>query len=695
MGDSQTSLAQRRLIALALLAVVAPVIAHPLAWWLPGTTAYRSTLSVPVGGLVAGGTLLLVAITLARASSSSQVVPVIGSKGGNQPTQRGAPASTNGTPRSIPAAVEASERSKVSDPTDGRATPSRQGWLDELWRTALRCDRLAAQAPRGSQETDAAEHVPSKRWESANTCGWNGWFSHAAINIALLTGWLATLVTGVLFSRHPSWSAAVLPGWVATVVLWWLGNQLTRAELYRVAAIWSVTGVVVAANGLMRLPMEADFVSTIGNRNVLGAYLAATWFVSLGWVTEQRTPCWPFRSWRQRGRDRARQSNPNEGCVQRVREGDPSEFTEHAGTAVGRQLAGCSRKWTLWGLGTLLLVLGIIFCGSRGAWLGLIAGGLTWLGLGGRRGRIAALIGVAVVAALTLGNQSRLISWWQTDVRPVIWRSTLSMIAAQPWTGHGLGTFVATYPTYRDPAYFQRPKATNVTDHAHNEWLQVVAEQGIPAVIVMSLLWLWSVAQGICNARTNHLSRGLVAAAVVFLVHGAIDIGLRTATIQPVFWLLLGMLGGNGENQANRTIECRGRLRGLVTAALGALALAVLWWGFWQPLRADWLDHQARVAGARRQLITAVEQAGKVLEIQPWRLETRYWLAGLLADSDTIPGRRAAIEQCEELRRWAPDYADVTFNLAHLYTLEGRFDQAAAMWAIVQQTRPDLFQSTR
>ncbi|MDW8344406.1 MAG: O-antigen ligase family protein [Verrucomicrobiae bacterium] len=417
------------------------------------------------------------------------------------------------------------------------------------------------------------------------------------------------------------------------------------------------------------MPVEKEFVSTIGNRNVLAAYLVATWFVMLGLM---RRPV-GSGGWRSSSADL----------------GETKPWFR------GKLWGLLPWPWMLGFAASAVLAAGVFMCGSRGAWLALVVGLLVWAVFWGRRGRVALLVGAAALLFIAVLNRSRLVEWWQTDVRPVIWRSTLAMIAARPWTGHGLGVYVAAYPEYRDPSYFQRPKATNVTDHAHNELLHVAAEQGVPAAIILACFWLSCLIRGARKARTEPLYRGLLAAVVVLLVHGALDIGLRTPTIQPVFWLALGMLAGpvspNSLHAAQRPIGARA----LVALALVMLSVAVLWWGFWQPLRADWYDRHARIAAARRDVASAAEYAGRALEIQPWRLETRYWLAGLLAESGTIPGRRAAIEQCEELRRWAPHYADVTYNLAHLYTLDGQFARAAALWAEVERTRPDLVRPRR
>src|SRR5580704_801112 len=103
-----------------------------------------------------------------------------------------------------------------------------------------------------------------------------------------------------------------------------------------------------------------------------------------------------------------------------------------------------------------------------------------------------AVLAVVALAVAALLARPYVRQQWRTDVRPMIWKATLDMIAARPLLGHGLGAYIAVYPAYRWPEYFLRPKATNVTDHAHNELLEIAAEQGL--IGLAATLWLWATA---------------------------------------------------------------------------------------------------------------------------------------------------------------------------------------------------------
>jgi len=66
-----------------------------------------------------------------------------------------------------------------------------------------------------------------------------------------------------------------------------------------------------------------------------------------------------------------------------------------------------------------------------------------------------------------------------------VWLSAIHMVMAQPLWGFGPGTFGDVYPIYRAGSLWN-----TVTGFAHNEYLQVAAECGLP-VLLFTLLLLW------------------------------------------------------------------------------------------------------------------------------------------------------------------------------------------------------------
>jgi tetratricopeptide (TPR) repeat protein len=83
-----------------------------------------------------------------------------------------------------------------------------------------------------------------------------------------------------------------------------------------------------------------------------------------------------------------------------------------------------------------------------------------------------------------------------TTFRIYTWRSTLGMIRSHPWVGVGPGAFKTVYPSY---------SLAGPTKHAHNSYLQIGAETGLPALIAFVVALgavCWSGLVGILSRRT-------------------------------------------------------------------------------------------------------------------------------------------------------------------------------------------------
>jgi O-antigen ligase len=113
--------------------------------------------------------------------------------------------------------------------------------------------------------------------------------------------------------------------------------------------------------------------------------------------------------------------------------------------------------------------------------------------------------------------------------RREIFRSSLEMIAARPWTGYGLGTFATVYPEF---ARFD-PGAT--VEHAHNDWLEWATEGGWPYAAAWMLLavsvmrpalrsiWGIGVPAVFLHALVDYPFARLGITAWVFILAGALE----------------------------------------------------------------------------------------------------------------------------------------------------------------------------
>ncbi len=231
-----------------------------------------------------------------------------------------------------------------------------------------------------------------------------------------------------------------------------------------------------------------------------------------------------------------------------------------------RRLAAFGRVAGPLGLCALLAVA-LIMSWSRGAWLGVAIGALAillawprkwWLGAGLVVGGAAAMLLALQMGLLPASIASRLtgfMDFTQTfDVRGVNvtpenyailerlahWQTAQEMARYHPWVGVGLGNYEPVYPGY---ALMNWPIALG---HAHNYYLNLLAEVGIVGLTAYLILWAaiiwltWRVTR-----RTVGLPRGIalgmLGAWVHLSVHQLVD-NLYVANLHLHLGALMGVL---------------------------------------------------------------------------------------------------------------------------------------------------------
>jgi O-antigen ligase len=172
------------------------------------------------------------------------------------------------------------------------------------------------------------------------------------------------------------------------------------------------------------------------------------------------------------------------------------------------------RAWSRWSAagGAAVALLAVVYTGSRAGTVTLLAVGLV--GLWRHRARLgpAALLGVAVLVVLVLLLAPG--SYWEriatmlpgddppasaTDydrgglyvARWTIWKSAFQLLISNPLLGVGTGAF--------DIAEGLSHEGRGKWSAAHNAFLQVGAENGVPGLV----LFVWLIARGFLNARAS------------------------------------------------------------------------------------------------------------------------------------------------------------------------------------------------
>ncbi len=122
--------------------------------------------------------------------------------------------------------------------------------------------------------------------------------------------------------------------------------------------------------------------------------------------------------------------------------------------------------------------------------------------------------------------------------------------------GSGFGSFVETYRMFEDPSRVD----TTYVNHAHNDYLELLIETGLPGLLLLLLFLAWwgSLAIQQWRGAADAYGRAASIATAAILAHSIVDYPLRTAAIAAVFAMCLGVMA---QSRVSGTIRPRTNLR--------------------------------------------------------------------------------------------------------------------------------------
>jgi putative inorganic carbon (HCO3(-)) transporter len=206
---------------------------------------------------------------------------------------------------------------------------------------------------------------------------------------------------------------------------------------------------------------------------------------------------------------------------------------------------------------SVVLCAALIFSRSR---MGIIAAGSSVLlifalvSISRFHGRfgfllVAAFIVLSVGLALWIGP-GPIVSRFQTvneeyslggQSRVSMWRDALPLIRRHPWLGTGLGTFPIAY-TSNQTAFLSQ-----FVNHAHNDYLEIAADIGLPVALTLFVAILFI----FCHAIRSFLSGerdferavalGCAGSIVAILLHSFADFNLCIPANALLFSAILGL----------------------------------------------------------------------------------------------------------------------------------------------------------
>jgi len=212
--------------------------------------------------------------------------------------------------------------------------------------------------------------------------------------------------------------------------------------------------------------------------------------------------------------------------------------------------SGYSKISLPYALSVTLATAALIFSYARSAWLGFLAGVAAFGFQLGRKVLIPLLICLGLVFGLaaTLSDSvrtraERIVSFEHNIERVYIWKTTIDMIRDHPVTGIGIGNYKGLTDQYRKDYNIH----WTARSHAHNSYLQVAVENGLPAIVLFGL-WL-AVLIGISGVKAanepdpkrRYLLYALVSAHVGFAISSVFQHNLGDAEVAMTWFILIAV----------------------------------------------------------------------------------------------------------------------------------------------------------
>jgi O-antigen ligase len=190
----------------------------------------------------------------------------------------------------------------------------------------------------------------------------------------------------------------------------------------------------------------------------------------------------------------------------------------------------------------LLTITAVTLCASRGGFLGLIVAAFFLVWHTKRRVQYLILMSALVLPlslALPMSPLHRFLDpstdFGSTQFHLEAWKAGLRMMEAHPIAGVGLGNFKLLMPSYITPGMIMK-----VDTVAHNMFIEVAAELGLPALVVfLAMFWFTFRTLGKLrrSSSTHPLIRATAAALQAGLVGFAVAGSFVSAEYQKTSWM--------------------------------------------------------------------------------------------------------------------------------------------------------------
>jgi O-antigen ligase len=378
------------------------------------------------------------------------------------------------------------------------------------------------------------------------------------------------------------------------------------------------------------------------------------------------------------------------------------------------------------GVATLLLALaGFAACRERTAWLALATGGgcAAWVywRLGEERPHLLhhlvdLLLVLAVITLLTLYGVllfTPLLDGYVSATplvnalleRLPLWRESIVLIGDYRFTGSGLNNSAMIYSTY---AYLLH---VPVFYHAHNLYLQIALEQGLPGLIAflgiaLTLLTALLTTYHKASAQSRIFYLATITALIAVLAYGLFDAELYASPLAPLLFLPFGFAFSlyrayHRRRQASHQpttaaiMPVRGGFSGAGLLPIAALLLIFLWPGALAGMQANlgalaqskaelgrfhWPESPLQDELRRNNevdLSQAISQYNSALAFDPNNGTAHRRLGQIALSRGDFQSAQEHLAQALAIE---PQIRATRQLLGEVYAVTGHPDQAAALW---------------
>lgn len=215
-----------------------------------------------------------------------------------------------------------------------------------------------------------------------------------------------------------------------------------------------------------------------------------------------------------------------------------------------RQLLG--KYYWLAGLAFCICSAGLVFNATRGAWLAVAivsAVLLIYYMFKSKRNLAVSIIFVALISIVLVNNPKFMhrldtiddFDKYQSNTeRILMWQSAWNMFKDHPILGVGLGQYKENYQQKYISPEAKEPQLS----HAHNNFLQMLAENGIVGFAGFVIMFGYIIFKNlIAWVRTRNVyALMIVSATVCLLLQGFTEYNVGNSAVIKMYWFVLGLL---------------------------------------------------------------------------------------------------------------------------------------------------------